>query len=889
MTNFLCKLSTKYSKLTLFFSILIGLFSIVHAVFFLKFDTNQDSLISDKQQYFINYQNFLKEFGDWEYVYLVIRSIDAGTNFTPQAKKLSEELTLKLKKRPDLFEEIVNKIDYTNFQKSLLLLLPEPAFNTFVDTMQSHPETIRAFLSIQSSADWYRFINELLDAGSKDNFSKEFAGPMLEKIGPFFEASLLAPFNQDSLAQIQKDKLAQFSDLHLDPEGFLFSNNGHLLFIRILPKKNYSKMEIIAEPLSVLRSEIEKLRPKYPDLEFGITGRPVLQNDEASSTQSDSTWAGMASFLLVSLLIFAFFKSYKRSVFALLALVIGIAWTTGFISIIFGKINLLTIVFAVILIGLGIDYGIHFLIRYQEERRLVPADEAIFRTTQFAGIAILIGAATSAIAFVTAVFTDFLGLQQLGAIVGVGIIFCCLAELLVLPALLNLFDRNEKNQSIKTPSCVFLNHFNSKPQLVLFVFLILTLLCIPLSLQVTMNHNLMELQDPNLESVKYERLIQEDTEISTWFLGYKTKNLKKLSEVRNEINHLPSVAKTESILDLMPETQNDRFNKIAALKKNIFTHSNQRVRDNHSSSLANELKILKYHFEKLANQTFSSGMLEEFDQINNLNAKLTILTVPNESVAPLEIDFMNTIRNYQTFLTDLLNPTLLSEKMIPPSLLKNYKSAQGYYSLTIYPKDDIWEPQNMKTFIEEVRSIIPNATGAPVTTYESAKKMKSGFLLVGILTSILSLIFLYANFRCFKTAGLIFVSLLTSFVWLLAFMKLANISINLANFFALPVLIGSGVDHGIHIFHRYREMDHSITKNNFNDLYTSTIPAVILSCLTTIFGFASLSFVRHRGLASFGMIMAVGTFIIMMVSVMILPVCIKLFYKSNRGPHDKTI
>ena len=184
----------------------------------------------------------------------------------------------------------------------------------------------------------------------------------------------------------------------------------------------------------------------------------------------------------------------------------------------------------------------------------------------------------------------------------------------------------------------------------------------------------------------------------------------------------------------------------------------------------------------------------------------------------------------------------------------------------------------MAEFITEVRTGIPDVTGAPVTQHESAKRMIEGFILVALLTALIVLIIVYWEFKKPLVTLLIFANLLITFIWLTAFMYLKGIQINLANFFALPVLIGSGIDHGIHILHRYNE------SGSIKDLFTSTVPAVILSCLTTIFGFASLSMVRHNGLASFGLIMAVGTLLIMLSSVVLLPCMMAIWQRQKKTP-----
>jgi len=620
-----------------------------------------------------------------------------------------------------------------------------------------------------------------------------------------------------------------------------------------------------------LRQQIHDLNYKYPELTMGITGRPVLQNDEANSTQSDSQIAGLLSFILVALLFLIFFRSYKRSLFSLLSLLIGIAWTTGFVSLIYGSINLITIVFAVILIGLGIDYGIHFLIRYQNEKYDgAQTTDAIKTTTLHTGSAIFFGALTSAIAFGTALLTDFLGLQQLGLIAGVGIILCCLSQLLVFPSLLNLFDHKKLKQSYKIPSFKKLEFLTSKPILVIAVAFLITVASLPFAFKTGFNNNILEMQDPNLESVKFEKLIQDNSDISTWFLSYKTKDLAELKKIKSEIEKLKTVKKTDSILNIVPSNQIER---ITILKNSLNKFQDQALLEYSSPSLTKALTTLIQNIDNFANKAFKNGLVEEFNELDQLSKNLRkILNNPDPIYGQ---EFINIIKSAQYLFANLLKPKIIDENKIPDELLSLYKSQNGFYSLTIFPKKDIWNPDNMEEFIQDVRHIIPNVTGAPITSYESAKRLVDGFVLVAILTALLVLTIVYFEFKNIKITLIIFFNLIISIIWLGAFMDFNNIPINLANFFALPVLIGSGIDHGIHIFHRYRE------SGSVTDLYRSTIPAVTLSCLTTIFGFASLSFVHHKGLASFGFILAIGTGLIMLSSIILLPNVIKFLEKEQ--------
>lgn len=854
-------------------AVLLAVVSLLLAWQRIGFDTNQDNLIAPEQPELMRYKGFLTEFGDWEYFYVVVRVPEGGAD---AARKFVSALADKARGRPDLFASVTDKIPLDALQDSLSLILPAEDFKDFTNALQTSPDTFSQFLSLKSTEEFYDFLATVLTKGSQTGGSRD----NLEKIWPLLTDLIAAPFDKDALKRLSQRDLIHTLVKDRDPEGYLSSPDGRLLFLRLLPHKDYQKMTIVAEPLGFIRGEILALNRDPHRLEVGVTGRPVLQNDEATSTGLDSQLAGLGSLACVAGLFLVFFRSLRRSLMALFALAIGMAWTAGFIALAFPRMNLLTIAFAVILIGLGVEYSIHFLIRYQKERLSEKdAAVAIRATFKHAGQAILLGAVMASLAFFTAFFSDFLALQQLGIITGVGVILCSVSALTVFPALLAWRDISANLTGMGFVDFSFLSRLTKRPWALTVTFLFISVATLPAALKSRFEYNLLKLQDQRLESVQYERIIQEASGFSTWFLASTTPDLKDLEKKRAAFSKLPSVLKTASILDLIRPDQKERLKTLKGPAQKITAG---RTPPQNPPGLSQSLLRLEQAFNALANQALSQGLSAEVAELSALGGRIKGYRVMKPNAPPHAIPAE--LARLQAFLKSLLLPRPLSEATLPAELVGMYKSPAGSYSLTIYPKQDIWEKPYLDRFIAEARGVDPLVTGAPITTWLAAQQMVSGFQLVGLLTCGLVLICLYWEFRGVGTTLLIFGNLLVSFVWLLAVMKLLDIQINLANFFALPVLIGTGIDNGIHIVHRYRET------GNMRDVFGTTVPAVVLCCLTTIFGFGSLAFVRHQGLASFGMIMATGTFFSMISAVVFLPSLLLLRRPSRQeiieGAHN---
>ena len=234
----------------------------------------------------------------------------------------------------------------------------------------------------------------------------------------------------------------------------MFSENDALAFVQIMPRKNYATLEIIREPLTAIRTALDRLRVReeFRGVRFGLTGRPVLQADEMETTQRDMTLSTSLAFAGVLLLFIFCFRRLRRPLLAGVTLLVALALTFGWVTLTVGYLTLLSVVFAAMLIGLGIDFGIHFLARYQDELEAGRAaqgaraegeavDRAVVRTLTTTGVGVFTGGVTTAIAFFTAVFVDFQGLRELGFVAGAGVLLCLLAMVTLLPALVGWTDR----------------------------------------------------------------------------------------------------------------------------------------------------------------------------------------------------------------------------------------------------------------------------------------------------------------------------------------------------------------------------------------------------------------------------------------------------------------
>lgn len=862
-------LATKRPKMTIAAILLLAVVCGAHATRGLRFDTDQDNLISPKQEYFQRYKEFLTEFGDWEYIYLVIK---AGDN-KDEARHLVDEFVARLKTRPDLFAEVTGKLDISGLTGNGLLLMSPNEFAAFDATARAFAPEFKSFLDIKDAADWYAWLAHFLS-----NKASGMDAGLMERFWPLFQDGMAAPFDGQAAKRFNPSAILSVAGgRFVDPDGYLFSQTGKLLLAQVLPRKDYTRMDIIAEPLAFLRAQITELQTIHPDIEFGLTGRPVLQNDEAASTGVDSTWASIGSFALVTLLFVFFVKDLRLTLMSLFAMLVAIVITAGLVAATIGHLNLLTVVFAVILVGMGTDFGIQFLLHYEVLKESgATIHEAVSKSLNANGTAILVGAALSAIGFATSAFTEFRGLQELGVIVGAGIVICCLLQLTLFPALIVVFDDTKKIHhdilSRFRPITNLCAKLSTRPKTVLATSLLVAIICTPAIFKTRFDFDLLKLQDPTQESVRYEKLLDSEPDTATWFLAAMTKDKMELKKWREALSRVATVSRTDSLLDVVPDADATRVRAVRNLNALIASQTPQIA----TAPYEVLFMRLKTAFESLAGKAFSSGDADAYTALKAQTVKIDSLNDAWQNSPffspPEEAAFMRTIASLQRTVKTLLAASTADKDALPTMLQKRYLSPNGNYSIAIYPRKDVWRWNHLESFITTVRAVIPDVTGAPVTTYESAVRMNDGFKRIAVCAAAVIFILLVAAFRELRSPLVIFGNLALTFWLLFAFMVLADIPINLANFFAMPMLIGSAVNYGVFFLSRYR--DH----RSLAVLFELTAPAVLLSCFTTIVGFASIAMVRHRGLAGFGLIMLAGTALSLVIAVIWIPSVIRIFY-----------
>jgi uncharacterized protein len=349
----------------------------------------------------------------------------------------------------------------------------------------------------------------------------------------------------------------------LAPDGFLWSDDKRVLFVLVKPKQEAGEFNRFRETIRQMRADVRALRHTYPDVEVGITGKDVLDADEMGVAQRDTTIATVLSALGVTLLYVGVFREVVRPLLALATLGIGACWALGWTTLTVGHLNIVSIVFLPMLMGLGIDYGSYVIARYEEEKRAAGKGlrEALAQTFTATGPGIATTALATALTFGTLCLTGSKGITELGFIGGSSVLLTCLATYVALPALLAVHERYRPANTTRPRRAraggrgAYLEILYRYPWATLTAGALLAGLSLLTAGSVGTDFNLLHLQAKGTESVIWAQRVAEHTRRSLLFGEVVAGSPAEVARKAAALKALPSVAEVESVASVLPEAQ----------------------------------------------------------------------------------------------------------------------------------------------------------------------------------------------------------------------------------------------------------------------------------------------------------------------------------------------
>jgi len=635
-----------------------------------------------------------------------------------------------------------------------------------------------------------------------------------------------------------------------------------------------------------LRVLVEATKREVPGVSVGVTGEPVLEFDEMAQSQYDSTLATLVSLVLVLFIFIYGYAESGRPLKANAVLVVGLVYTMGYTTLTVGHLNILTITFAPMLIGLAIDFGAHLVARFEEELRLGKTErEAITLAMVNTGQGIFTGAATTAAAFFAMGITNFKGIQEMGIIAGGGLLVCLAPMMTLLPVLL-LRGKQNVIDHIAPPvdrRAQFERIWLNRPITVLVVTAVLCVLSVARFDKVHFDYNLLNMQSAGLPAVVFEKKLINTASNSVLFGAVVATNLQQAAQLEHQLTNLTTVANVRSMSQFLAEDATPKLALIRQVKADASTVKFA-PRDMQPTNVPELLQVL-FSFqgfvglaEDMVRKEGDAKLAQQFRSLKDaVQAWRNALVAASPAQAAQQTAF------YQQALLDDLQDTFtalasqqasaLRAEDLPTPLRNRFIGMTGKYLLQVFPKGDVWQREPQEAFVQELRTVDPNVTGTPVQLLEYTTLLKDSYIEAAWYATAAIALMVFLHFRSLVCVVLALLPVAIGTVWMVGFMGWMGIPFNPANIMTLPLVVGIGVTNGIHILNRFAE------EKNPSILARSTGLAVLVSGLTTIAGFGSLILAKHQGIESLGYVMAVGTATCMIAALTFLPAVLQLLLK----------
>src|SRR6266446_6221953 len=565
----LVRLSCRRPAVTVAISLLLAAVSIVYTMQALTFKTSTRSLLPQDAGFVVRYAEYAKEFGELEDIVVVV---EAGS--FEGARAYAARLTDELESGPVDFHRIAYRIDPKRFEGRQLLYISTPELREIREKIFDHQEFMESFAGDPSLARLLEgvntqmaaaFVSNLFDIGLQDKdlpVDTRFLRVLLDQMASRLERP--APYRSPwgTLFSFGEDPPAD--------AGYFLSDDKSLLFILVeTPSSEKGSFTGDQAAIETIRGAIARLRPAFPNVQAGVTGAPALSNDEMTTAFHDSGISDGLAFALTLVVMTLAFMRVGKPVLMLGVLAITLAWSMGVVTLVVGHLTLFSVMFISIVIGIGIDYGIYYLFRYEEEIFLGRnLREALELTAARTGPGMLIGALTAAGTFFVLMLTDFRGIQELGFIAGTSIILAWLSMMTLFPAVLVLVDRRHADRprgqkprahQLERIHVPVLDQLTSYPAAVLVVVVIATALSIWALPSVAFDYNLLNLQANGTESVVWERRVLANTGRSGFNALASAATLDELRRKQQAFESLPSVSGVDSVLHVIPDDQEEKI------------------------------------------------------------------------------------------------------------------------------------------------------------------------------------------------------------------------------------------------------------------------------------------------------------------------------------------
>jgi uncharacterized protein len=583
-----------------------------------------------------------------------------------------------------------------------------------------------------------------------------------------------------------------------------------------------------------------------------LTGPVPIANEEFSTVQDGAITNGIGTVVVVLFILWLALHSPKIIFAVFVNLFIGLSITTAAGLMMVGSLNPLSVAFAVLFIGLGVDFGIQYSVRYRSER--FKSDDlraALEKAAERSAVPLSLAAMATAAGFLSFLPTDYKGISELGEIAGVGMLVAFTSSITVLPALLNLFNPPGERDPVGYAFLAPVDHFLEKHRVIIIVgTLVVAVAGLPLLYFLRFDFNPVNLRNPKVESVATFLDLRKDPNTGANAVNVMTNSDAEAKKIKERLEKVPEVLSVRSLESFVPDDQTAKLRLIGQGARVLNPALNPDTIDPAPSDQEN-VEALKGSVESLrrtAGDAKGPGAVAS----RRLADALSKLAESDQATREkTQAVFVNPLKIVLEQLKKSLQAQPVSLRTLPPDLVSSWKTKDGLQRVEALPRGDPNDNETLRKFATAVLAAEPNAIGGPVSILKSGELVVRAFIQAGICALVVISLLLWLALRRITDVLLTLVPLLVAGAVTLEVCVLIKMPLNFANIVALPLLLGVGVAFKIYYVTAWRS-------GRTNLLQSSLTRAIFFSAMTTATAFGSLWLSSHPGTSSMGKLLALS-------------------------------
>ena len=636
-------------------------------------------------------------------------------------------------------------------------------------------------------------------------------------------------------------------------------------FIEVRPVLDYGALEPGHVAIQAIRATAAEVAPQH-QATVRLTGPVPMADEEFATLKENAELNGIITLGIVLFILWLALRSGRLILAVFINLIVGLALTAAFGLWMVGAFNLISVSFAVLFVGIGVDFGIQYAVRYRHERHeFDDIAGAIRNAGRYVGAPLTLAAGATAAGFLSFLPTAYRGISELGLIAGCGMLFAYATSITLLPALIRVLNPPGEPEPLGYSALAPVDEFLERNRVpIIATTAVVVAAALPLLIWLRFDFNPVNLRSPKVESVATYLELSRDPESNTNTIGVLAPSLKEADATAARLAKVPEVSRVMTLNSFVPDRQNEKLPLIRATRKNLSTALDPKEATDPPTDAEN-VEAFNDSAEQL-NKFAANQKGEGADAARRLAAALSTVARGNqEQRTRTEQVFLPPLKASSNGLAASLQAEPVTLQKLPAELMRDWVAPDGRARVAVAPKGDPSDNEQMRRFARAVLAVEPTAIEGPISVLEAGDTVVRAFIEAGFWALLSIGLLLWIVLRRIGDVLLTLIPLLLAGVVTLQICVLIGMPLNFANIIALPLLLGVGVAFKIYYIMAWRD-------GQTNLLQTSLTRAVFYSALTTATAFGSLWFSSHPGTSSMGKLLALSLVCTLAAAVLFQPV-----------------